>query len=192
VQFIAVDSIGACCDGKLADDDVARAYNRALDELPPSLAAAHVPKNGVDPHADLKAFNSAFFHNYARMTWTVKKQPNAVDDDLVTVLLVPHKQNDGTRLRPVALEFRFSPDQIDVRGVDPTSVDGLAQTLPLRVRMVQLLKRGPQTISQIAEEPREKPDSVLKAVNRNSGAFTRLTDTPDGAHRIALVERRTA
>jgi hypothetical protein len=191
VQFIAVDSIGACCDGKLADDDVARAYNRALDELPPSLAAAHVPKNGVDPHADLKAFGSAFFHNYARMTWTVKKQPNAVDDDLVTVLLVPHKQNDGTRHQSVALEFAFTPERIGVRGVDPVTVDGLAQTLPLRVRMMHLLKRGPLTITQIADELHEKPDSVLKAVNR-SGVFTKLTDTPDGVHRIALVERRTA
>jgi putative DNA primase/helicase len=191
VEFLAIDSIGACCDGKLADDDVARSYNHALGALPPSLAAAHVPKNGTDPHADLKAFGSAFFHNFARMTWTVKKQPHPADEDIVTVLLAPHKQNDGTRLRPVALEFAFSTERIDVRGVDPAAVDGLAQTLPLRVRMMHLLKRGPLTMAQIADELGVKPDSVLKAVNRGE-AFMKLTDTPDGVHRIALVERRTA
>jgi hypothetical protein len=191
IGFMAVDSIGACCDGKLADDDVARAYNRALDDLPPSLAAAHVPKNGQDQQADLKAFGSAFFHNYARMTWTVKKQPSPGDDDVVSVLLAPHKQNDGTRLRPVGLEFTFSPEQIAVRGVEPAAIEGLAQTLPVRVRMTHLLKRGPLTIAQIAKELDSKVDTVTKAVDRDK-AFAKISNTLDGVQRIALVERRSA
>jgi hypothetical protein len=192
VQFCAIDSIGACCDGKLADDDVARAYNHALDQLPPTLAAAHIPKNGnADQSADLKAFGSAFFHNYARMTWTVKKQPNPTDEDRVAVLLVPHKQNDGARLRPVALEFGFSPERINVRSVEPTAVEGLAHTLPVHTRMVELLKRGPLTIAQIAEELEAKVDTVTKAANR-SQAFTKLANAPDGIQRIALAERRSA
>jgi hypothetical protein len=52
-----------------------------LDDLPPSLAAAHVPKNGSDHTADLKAFGSAFFHNYARMTWSVRKQADSDSDE---------------------------------------------------------------------------------------------------------------
>jgi hypothetical protein len=188
IQFIGIDSIGAACDGKLADDDVARAYNHALDDLPPSLAAAHVPKNGNDPSGDLKAFGSAFFHNYARMTWTVRKQIGA-SDDLVTVMLVPHKQNDGARLPPVGLEFSFSPTRIDVRPVNPVAVDGLAETLPLAVRMQHFLKGGPQTIAVIADELGAKQDSVIKASKR-SGTFVKLINTPDGVHRIALVERR--
>ena len=188
IQFIALDSIGAACDGKLADDDVARAYNRALDDLPPSLAAAHVPKAIVDPAADQKAFGSAFFHNYARMTWSVKKQVGP-SDDIVTVMLVPHKQNDGTRLRSVGLEFSFSPRQIAVRGVDLASVEGLAHALPLTVRMMHLLKRGPMTLVDIAQELDAKVATVTKAVQRGQ-AFTKLTNTPDGIHRIALVERR--
>ena len=99
IAFIGLDSIGAACDGKLADDDVARAYNRALDDLPPSLAAAHVPKGTMEPGADPKAFGSAFFHTYAPITWGVKKQVG-VDDDLVTIMLVPSKQNDGARAQP--------------------------------------------------------------------------------------------
>jgi hypothetical protein len=70
---------------------------------------------------------SAFFHNFARMTWSLRKQVRA-SDDVVTVMLVPHKQNDGSRLRRVGLEFAFDPDQIRVRAVDPVAIEGLLQT----------------------------------------------------------------
>ena len=40
---------------------------------------------------------------------------------MVTILLVPHKQNDGTRQPPVGLEFTFSPTTIDVRNVEPST-----------------------------------------------------------------------
>jgi hypothetical protein len=189
IQFIGIDSISAVCDGKLADDDVARAYNRALDGLPPSLAAAHVPKS-TDPAADLKMFGSAFFHNFARQTWSVRKVTGQ-NDDVVTVMLVPHKQNDGKRLLPVALEFNFEADRIDVRNVEPTGVQGLSESLPLRVRMMPLLKRGPLTIVQLADELGAKQDAIVKVLQR-SQAFTKLTNCPDGVHRIALVERRVS
>ena len=196
IQFIGVDSIGAACDGKLNDDDVARAYNHALGSLPPSLAAAHVPKTAMDPAADLKAFGSAFFQNYARMTWSVRKQIGA-SDDLVTVMLVPHKQNDGARLPPVGLEFSFSPSRIDVRQVNPVAVAGLAETLPLAVRMQHVLKAGPLTIAEMASRLDAKPDSVEKASKRN-GAFVKLIDTRDGvADRargtaVCVAENRTS
>jgi hypothetical protein len=189
IQFIGIDSISAVCDGKLADDDVARNYNRALDGLPPSLAAAHVPKS-MDPAADLKMFGSAFFHNYARMTWSVRKVVGQ-NDDVATVMLVPHKQNDGTRLAPVGLEFTFTAERIMVRNVDAATVDGLSEQLPIRLRMVPLLKHGPLTIVQIAEQLNAKPDAVIKALQR-SQTFTKLTNCPDGVHRIALAERRIA
>ncbi len=182
IQFLALDSIGAACDGKLADDDVARAYNRVLDDLPPTVSAAHVPKTALDPHADLKAFGSAFFHNYARMTWTVRKQADS--DGLVTVLVAPYKQNDGTRSRAVGLEFTFTPERIDVRAVDPLTVDGLAESLPLATRMIHQLKRGPQSFAELATALNAKVDSIIKAANRGR-TFTRVPSA-DGITRVAL------
>ncbi len=189
IQFVAIDSIGRCCDGKLADDDVARAYNNALAELPPSLAAAHVPKTNFDPGLDAKAFGSAFFHNYARMTWTVRKQAGA-DPSIVTVMLVPQKQNDGERQQPVALEFTFAADRIDVHAVDPAAVDGLSDSLPLHARIEGLLRSGAQTIAFISEELGAKPDSVTKALKR-SQAFTKVLGQ-DGIQRFGLAVRRAS
>jgi hypothetical protein len=190
IQFLGIDSISAACDGKLADDDVARAYNRALADLPPSLSAAHIPKNALDPKADPKAFGSAFFHNFTRCSWSVKKQTGS-DEDVVTVGLFPVKQNDGARARPVGLEFSFAPDLIRVRPVDLAQVDGLADSLPVWQRMRAALNQGPRTLAALAEDLGEKVDTVDRTVRRKSQLFTKVSST-DGITRIALVERRAS
>jgi orotate phosphoribosyltransferase-like protein len=69
-------------------------------------------------------------------------------------------------------------------------VQDLAQKLPLWQRVSHLLKRGPLTLAQIADELDAKLDTVTKAVNR-SRAFTKVP-AADGTQRIALVERRSA
>jgi hypothetical protein len=193
VGFVGIDSVGLACDGKLSDDDVAIRFHRALASLPPSLCAAHVPKSSLTPEASKRdpigPFGSVFFSNLCRMSWVLKKQPGATDD-LVTVGCFPQKQNDGARRRPVGLEFDFTGDRIGVRTVDLASVDGLAQRLPLAARMTAVLKRGPRSFAELAEELDAKVDSVIKAANR-SKAFTRVS-SPDGVSRLALVERHVA
>jgi hypothetical protein len=191
IAFIGIDSVSAAVDGKLADDDVARAYNRALDGFPPSLAAAHVPKSTTDPQAESKAFGSAFFHNYARCTWSLKKQVGA-NDDLVTVVLTPQKQNDGGRRNPVALEFTFDAAHIGVRNVDPGAVEAYVDGLPLKDRITRLLAGGAMTIASIAEALDAKPDSVGKAIKRELGQrFIKVVQS-DGIDRYALLERWAA
>jgi hypothetical protein len=51
IEFLAVDSVGLACDGKLSDDDTAIRFHRALGTLPPALCAAHVPKSSLSPDA---------------------------------------------------------------------------------------------------------------------------------------------
>ena len=42
---------------------------------------------------------------------------------IVRTLLTAHKQNDGSRLKPVAIQFDFNESPIGVRQMDPGSVD---------------------------------------------------------------------
>lgn len=192
VEFIACDSVGLACDGKLADDDTAIRFHRALATLPPSLSAAHVPKGSIGPDAKgdpIGPFGSVFFSNLCRTTWVVKKQHSA-SDDVVTVGLLPQKQNDGARRPAVGFEFTFSDDQINVRNVDLAAVEGLAEKLPLPARMAHALKRGPMTFAELASTLDAKVDSVIKASKR-SNAFMKLPGQ-DGVYRLALVERRIA
>jgi hypothetical protein len=192
VTFMGVDSVGLACDGKLTDDDVAIRFHRALRSLPPTLCAAHVAKSSLGPDGKGDAigpFGSVFFSNLCRASWLVKKEPGD-SDDLVTVGLFPQKQNDGARSRPVGLQFGFDADQITVLPVDLAGVDGLANRIPLPMRIIHLIKRGPLTYAQIAEELDAKLDSVIKAVNRGK-AFAKVSGQ-DGVLRIALLERQHA
>jgi len=193
IAFVGGDSVALACDGKLTDDDTAIRFHRVCaNDLPPSLWAAHVPKASLGPDAKaiVGPFGSVFFSNLCRMTWQVKKQAG-VSEDLVTVGLMPEKQNDGARVAPVGFEFDFSPDRISVRNVDLATVDGLAEKLPLATRMAHALKRGPMTLALLAEELAAKVGSIDKAARRGQQLFTRV-EGEDGITRIALVERRIA
>jgi len=192
IEYLAIDSIGLACDGKLIDDDVAIRFHRALGTVPPALCAAHVPKSSLvaDPKSEAQAFGSVYFTNLCRASWAVKKQPGA-DDNLVTVGLFPQKQNDGARQRPVGLEFTFTAERITVRNVDLATVEGLAERLPLAARMAETLRHGPLTFVEIAALLEAKVDSVIKAGTRDRKVFTKVLG-PDGIQRLALVERRIA
>jgi len=195
IEFIGVDSVGLACDGKLADDDTAIRFHRALGSLPPALCAAHVPKSSLAPEASksdpIGPFGSVFFSNLCRMSWVVRKQPGA-NADIATIGCFPQKQNDGARCKPVGLEFDFRGQSIAVRHVDLATVEGLAERLPLAARVAGLLKGGALTYAQIAEELGAKPDTVVKATKRRPDLFTVMTGTPDGIHRVGLVVRGAA
>ena len=193
IAFVGGDSVAVACDGKLADDDTAVRFHRVCaNELPPSLWAAHVPKStvGPDAKATVGPFGSVFFSNLCRMTWQVKKQVGA-DDNLVTVALVPEKQNDGARVGHVGLEFDFAPDRIKVRNVNVATVAGLAANLPLNLRMEYALRHGSMSLVALADELDAKPDSIDKAARRGQKTFTRVLGE-DGIQRIALVAKRIA
>jgi hypothetical protein len=194
IAFLAIDSVGLACDGKLGDDDVAIRFHRALGSLPPALCAAHVPKSAAGPDATadpVGPFGSVFFSNLCRSSWLIKKQPGATDD-LVTIGLFPQKQNDGDRLKPVGLEFRFTADRIDVDPVDLATVAGLADKLPLSGRMLGLLKAGPSTIATIATTLEAKPDTVEKTLKRHEGKLFTRVDGVNGVYRWGVLERRSA
>jgi len=194
IDFLGVDSVGLACDGKLGDDDTAIRLHRALGTLPPSLSAAHVPKSSMGPDGKGDAigpFGSVFFSNLCRKSWLVKKQPGP-SDDLVTVGLFPQKQNDGDRQRPVGLEFTFG-EAIRVKPVNLAGVVGLAERLPLAARMTHLLKTGPLTYAELAEQLDAKVNTIIQAVMRSPQAFTKVNDvTSDNVTRIALIDHQHA
>jgi hypothetical protein len=188
VDLVGIDSVSLAAAGKLTDDDTARSFQRALAELPASICVAHIPKtqSGGDDRPIDKPFGSAFFHNYLRASWILKKQPGATDD-VVTVGAFPSKQNDGPRQRAAGFEFIFAQDdRIHVRSVDLATVDGLAESLPIRQRMIRLLQRGAISIDAIAEELQAKKNTIEQALSRDKGkTFVRVPG--NGTGYIGLV-----
>jgi hypothetical protein len=195
IAFFGVDSVGLAADGKLADDDTAIRFHRALGSLPGGkLCAAHVPKASLTPEAnqtDPRAFGSVFFENLSRMTWTVRKQAEG-SPNIATVGLFPGKQTEGDRKPPIGWAFDFGADQIQVQRADLANVEGLAERLPFRTRIEAVLKGGPMTYAAIAEELGAKVGTVIKTVGRHTGKFVVLSGQPDGIQRIALRSLRVA
>lgn len=191
IEVVGIDSIGLGADGKLAEDETARRFYRALNQLRPAICAAHIPKASVstDPKVDpVGAIGSVFWHNLARLTWIVKKQ--SATDDVVTVACCPAKQNDGKRLEPVAIEFTFG-ERIDFRTVEAGTVAGVAERMPLWRRIKDAVKAGPMTLGELSADLGAERDSIRKAVRRYEDLFV---DVPSisGETRIALKERRIA
>ncbi len=191
IDAIAIDSVGLASLGKLADDDTAIRFHRALSNLPPAICAAHVPRSAViDTKAEPDAFGSVFFKNLSRIAWAIRKQSTG-SDDMTIVGAFPAKQNDGARLKPVGLQFTFSDDVIGVAPVNLANVEGLADRLPLASRIAYLLKRGPLSYAQLANDLDAKVDRIIKAVNRRRD-FVTVKDEATGVTRVALLERGAA
>ena len=190
VDLVGVDSVALAADGKLTDDDTARYFQRALGELPPSICAAHIPKSqfGQDPKVDVRPFGSAFFHNYLRASWVLKKQTGATDDDVVVIGAFPSKQNDGPRAKPVGFEFTFTPERIHIRGVDLATVDGLSDSVPIRLRMISALRRGAMSLEALTEELNAKKNSIEQVIARDRGkTFVRLPMSSGTATYVGLA-----
>jgi len=76
--------------------------------------------------------------------------------------------------------------------VDAATIDGVADRLPLHVRLTHALAHGPLTLAALADElGGAKVDSIDKAVRRGQKLFTRVEGS-DGITRIALLSKRIA
>jgi hypothetical protein len=87
----------------------------------------------------------------------------------------------------------FERERTTIGPSNLTENEQLAGKLPLVTRMKAALRRGPRTLADLAEQlDHSNVETLDRYVRRHTQVFTRLINTPDGIHRIALVERRTA
>jgi hypothetical protein len=190
LTYAILDSIGYGTAGAPESAEAAMDYCRAVRQLGiGTLWLAHITKG---EQGDQRPFGSAFWHNSARATWNLKLASTSADGSTHQIAAFNRKANLGRLRSPVGLEASFASDSVTFRNVDITSIDEVTSSLPMHVRLRGALRSGPSTIAALAEELNAKPDTVKKALSRNSSTFTCITSAPDGVHRWALLERRTA
>jgi hypothetical protein len=186
------DSIAYACPGPPEAAEHAMGYFRALRQLGiGALCIAHVRQG---ENNDTKPFGSAFWSNSARSTWFVKLAAASTDGQRLTIGLFNRKSNLSAPRPAVGFEVAFSGETTSFTRVNVADINELAESLPLwqRVRAALTRARQPLTLAQLAEDLDANVDTLDKTVRRKSQLFTRVINTPDGIHRIALVERRTA
>ncbi|MHB8611202.1 MAG: AAA family ATPase [Candidatus Dormibacteraceae bacterium] len=185
IDYAFIDSVGLACDGPPEEAQSALGFFQALGRLEVgSTLIAHTNREGDT----MKPFGSAFWHNSARMTWYLKRE-RANGSSAVDVGLYNRKANDDAlREQPLGLRYEFSDHSTTIRSIDVANVPQLeAQTL-LRDRMARTLDGGAKTALQLAAELGVPANSIAKTATRWEGRyFVKVTDTPDGVHRIGLV-----
>lgn len=183
LDFVVLDSIAFASDGPPEAAEVAGRYFQSLRQLRVgTFNLAHVTKAET---GDQRPFGSAFWHNGARATWFVKPADNMPDSRIVSVGLFPRKRNLGALPAAWALEFEFDDERTHVRRVDVGAVADLADRLPIRQRMVKLLRRGALAPDLVADELQADLETVKRTARRYKDQFVVLQ-----GGRLGLVERR--
>lgn len=193
IQYAGFDSVAFGCDGPPEAAEVATRYMGVVRSLGiGSLLIAHTNKS---ERADEAPFGSSFWHNAARSTWHIKAADPVNGADALNVGLFHKKANLGRKRDPIGFELTFETTRTLVRRTDLTTVDGLADKLPLRQRIVQALRHGTKSINEIAAEIDAEHDTVKRTINRySSGKLILFCKLPgaDGQPRVGLTDRKTS
>lgn len=158
-QFIVVDSLAAATGGDLNAAEPALRFFSALRKLKvTSLILAH---NSKDAQGKKKTiYGSAFFGNYARSIFELKKTQE-VGEAQVVVGMFHRKCNFAKLCHPMA--FRVTFDEKSTR-IEKESVEGIPEfidNLSARHKIMIAIKGGAMTVSDLSAET-ELSESVLR------------------------------
>ena len=159
--FVVVDSaVPACGATDPLKPEAAGQYAAGLERIGrPSRTLAHVTKAGDGR----MPFGSAFWHNLARVTWSLAR-----DGD--SLLLVNRKANNYPWMGRHAVAFTWHDGVLGEVSERPYS-------LALADRIAEVLADGPLTVAEIADQLKaegesEKADTVSKTLRRHRDRFT--------------------
>lgn len=196
IRYFAIDSVAPACHDKPEFADTAIAFSRAARYIAGTQAGqvwlGHVVKSKEVIAGEEQFFGSVFWGNLIRCGWFVSTQNRDTQADGPLVCAFHHRKRNGlAQLPAVGLAIHFEQGQTRIVRCDlGEEAPELAASLPLWQRMRDVLKRGPQTIPDLAEELGAKVDAVKKAAQRNTGLFQKLDGGMGVPARLALVERR--
>ena len=186
IDYAVIDSVALACDGPPEEAQSALGFFQALSRLEVgSQLIAHTNREGDTS----KPFGSAFWHNSARMTWYIKRQ-RANGSSSVDIALFNRKSNDGAQLeKPIGLRFHFSEDSTTINPIDVAATPELEAQTYLRDRMARAVSDGAKTAHELAEKLEVPLNTIVQTAKRWDGRlFVKLTNTPDGIHRIGRLD----
>ncbi len=173
IGYLVLDSIGAATDGPPEAAEQALRYGRAVRQLGVrgSLHIAHVNKSDS---GDQKPFGSVFWHNWARMTWFVKRDTSSPD----RLRLVNRKANLTGLQSDVGFQVAVGLERTTVSRVPVDDVSTVEPgSLSTRQRIVALIQAGggqPVTLRAIAEALGAKEETVGRVLRRYRRLFVTL------------------
>ena len=162
-KLVIVDSLGPAARGNLNDPEPAIKYHAALRQLGiTSLTLAHTAKDSLTKKRSI--FGSVFFTNLARSVWECKAEQETGEDEAI-ISLKHNKANLSKLHSPLGYHFAFTENSIKITKTD-LALTSLSGELPLSWQIKNVLKRGPFSVKEIAEELEKEEDTIGRSLRR--------------------------
>ncbi len=178
IKLIIIDSVGMASELSEQYHTSAISFLRAARSLKCSiLLIDHESKEG-------KQFGSVYKQNEVRSAFDLKSSHEAGAKTLD--MAISHiKTNSGVLMKPIGLHVSFegtedTTEMMILERTDVCNMPELSQTMPLKDRIINVLKRGTLKVETLTEELglEKKSESYVKSVltHYRNTHFTKLAD----------------
>ncbi len=169
IGFIVVDSAGYACPEPESSRETNKFFN-AMRSLPGVtwLVIAHTSKESSN---NKTPFGSVFWWNGARSIWEIKKNQDA-GEGWINSILHHRKINNGTMQKSIGFNLKFVRDAVTINNADVGEIENYIQTKSRIEEIYQYLLKSKQkkTIAQVLEMldlDESKLNSVRASMSRD-------------------------
>ena len=166
IDGVVIDSAAAACGGKPEEAESTLKFFGALRSLHvTSIVVAHNTKDGTQG----KPFGSAFWYNYGRNIWEVRKAQEPGEGQL-HIGLYHRKINSAGLFKPRGLVLRFGDGEMFFEPEDLRQVADLARGLGKVARIeASLLLQSGRTAKELAAELGEGENTIAALLSDYKG-----------------------
>ena len=182
INYTLFDSVAFATDGPPEAAEAAGRYFRAVRQI--GLGSLHIAHITKGEGGEEKPFGSVFWHNGARSTWFAKLADSSRDGRQLTLGLFNKKANLGRLQPPTGFDIAFTEIRTYFKQTNPADNPELAPKMPIKDRMLYLLKAGEMSCEEIADAIDAKADTVRRTAQKHKGLFTVLQ-----GGKVALLQR---
>jgi len=184
IGCVVVDSLGGAAGGDLNTAEVALRFFAALRQLKvSSILIAHTAKD-AQARRGRTIYGSAFFHNYARSVWYVKRASEQGENE-IHVGLFHHKANNTPRIKDLGFRFSFNGQATHIEKEDPRSVSDLVQEVSGVVRVRDVLQHGALSVAEISDAL-ELPENHVRTLLGRMKNKAQVIKTEEGKWGLRL------
>lgn len=179
ISFVVIDSCGGACGGDPNSPETCNRFFAALRTLNvTSLLIHHVPKhaNPASPSKDKSPYGSAYFYNWSRAVFLLRRAQDVVDNQ-IDIGLIHKKANEDNVTRPMGFHLTFHDNQthVQIKG-DISDVPEFLESLSVRDRIKHILKVQPADIDEMEKELDDvNKDTIRKTVERMDKIYKEIT-----------------
>ncbi len=179
--LIIIDSMARAAGGRLLEEEAISQFFAAVRSLGRTTLIIHHPTKAVltktsdeDPASTF--YGSAYTMWLPRSVWRLDAHYDP-ETDVIKGILTHVKTNIGRKQPPIAFLMRLEPFSLE-----SVPIGKVKEEIPLRTRILDLLsRRGKMTVTQLASELEESPETVRRVLNRMKRKGQVEKDIEEGA-----------